>query len=566
MSENTTFSSSTGLADALFDLSAQGIFSADAAGIITKVNAAFCELTGHQRNEFDGCSYHELLKQLQFEGASSEVAGSLEKSGIWKGTVRHRKRNGELLFSHFIFQKFASGQGNREGIVCIISSVADSTGNQESATSSAYYDILTHLPNRSLFMENCNHVIFDAQRNDTPAAIILVDIDRFQYINKTYGYSAGDKVITQVGKRIRAAIRKSDFVARIGDDQFTIATSQVDDVGALRTIAAKIIHLFKEPVVFNGDKVFISVSIGITTYPEDGLTAEALLKNADLAIREAKKQNHTSCIFYSKTIANQAEEKVRLENELHEALTKNELQLYYQPLIDAGSNTIYSFEALLRWIHGSKGIISPMTFIPIAEESGLIIPIGEWIIAEACRIIKQLEQKYKSNLKVSINISAIQFRNESFFVRAQEIIRQAGINPQNLDIELTESIVMKDLDRTAARLSDLKKMGLQILIDDFGTGYSSLSYLRKLPVDVLKIDRSFIQEISTSKEALSVAKSIIALAHNLNMKTVAEGVETTDQLEVLREYECDVVQGFLFSRPVPMDQLDIVIEKLSVRK
>ncbi|HXG57645.1 MAG TPA: EAL domain-containing protein [Thermoanaerobaculia bacterium] len=418
----------------------------------------------------------------------------------------------------------------------------------------AYHDTLTGLANRALFADRLLVALTHAQRHRYKLAVFFLDIDRFKQINDSLGHTVGDRLLRIVSTRIRNTIREEDTVARFGGDEFTILIHIIGKIEDAGKIAQKILDALKVPIVIDDREFVITSSIGISIYPVDGTDGETLIRNADTAMYRAKESGRNTYQFYAATMNHKALEALELENGLRRALEQNELVLYYQPLVDVSSGTVFGLEALLRWKHPHFGLLGPDRFITTAEQSGLIVPIGRWVLHEACRQAKEWQRRGRPML-VAVNLSARQFQEPDLARQVREALEAAGLQPHFLELEITEGNAMQDVEKAIQTLRQLKGLGVRIAIDDFGTGYSCLNYLKQFPIDTLKLDQSFVRDITAPEDA-QIALGVIALAHSLKLKVIAEGVETLGQLTFLREHACDRLQGYLFSRPMPAENFE----------
>ena len=416
----------------------------------------------------------------------------------------------------------------------------------------ATHDVLTGLPNRVLLDDRISQALTHAHRDNTSFAVMLCDLDRFKLVNDSLGHGAGDHLLQQVARRLTEVIRDVDTVARLGGDEFVIVLSPGTTREDAAEVAQRIIEAMQPVVEIAGITIHTSPSIGIAFYPEDGATVEALVAHADAAMFAAKHRGRNNVQCYASGMEAGTHDKVRLESDLHVALARGEFELYYQPKVDTMSGTFYSAEALIRWRHPERGLVSPAAFIPLAEESGLIGPIGEWVLREACRQGRAWQLAGLPSLRIAVNVAAAQFRSGNLVETIRRALADAQFEPRLLEVELTESAVMSDPEESIKTLEKLSEMGVLVSVDDFGTGYSSMSYLRRFPIDHLKIDRSFLSEITARSDDASIVGAIVSLAHNLRLKVIAEGVETTAQLDLLKTLGCDQYQGYQFSPPVPV--------------
>ncbi len=420
----------------------------------------------------------------------------------------------------------------------------------------ASFDTLTRLPNRALFQDRLNHAITHCRREQTRVALLFLDLDHFKNINDSLGHSIGDKLLVEVATRLTASVREQDTVARLGGDEFTVILegfSQIDDPA---TVAEKIINSLSRPYILEGHDINISPSIGISLFPEDADDPEILLRNADTAMYHAKDSGRNNYQFYSTELNQAATDRLVLETSLRAALYNEEFVLHYQPQIDVRTERIVAVEALLRWQHPEKGLIPPDRFIPLLEETGLIIPVGDWVIREACRQTRAWRDQGYPPIQMAVNLSGRQFQGKQLADTISGILADAGLQAEDLELEITETVLMQDTDTTITTLNALNELGMRLSIDDFGTGYSSLAYLKRFPVHTLKIDRSFIRDIVVSADDTAITEAVIAMSHRLNLEVVAEGVETPEQMAFLKRHHCDKLQGYLISRPLPAAAMD----------
>lgn len=414
----------------------------------------------------------------------------------------------------------------------------------------AYYDYLTDLPNRRFSTIYTEKVIKEATFNNQKVAVMYLDLDRFKNINDSLGHNTGDQLLKIVAKRLEETVSNKGFVGRLGGDEFTIILPGIEDANEPKRLAEKVIRVFTEPFIVDDYDLFITSSIGVSIYPEDGKIGDDLFMNADVAMFRAKEQGRNKFQFYSSVMNSTLIDKLKIESDLRGALNQNQLFLTYQPKISIETNEIVGMEALIRWMHPELGIVAPNDFIPIAEETGLIISIGEWVLKTACAQNKLWQDQGMPNLKIAVNISARQFQHDDITKLVSRVLKETGLEPKWLELEITESTAMSYANETIKTLNELKQIGISISIDDFGTGYSSLSYLKLFPINSLKIDRSFIKDIEKGTGDLAIVKSVITLGHALNFEVVAEGVENLQQLEILQQENCDVSQGYYYSPPI----------------
>jgi len=451
-------------------------------------------------------------------------------------------------------------------VIALIRDVTERKVAEEQIAFLAYHDSLTALPNSRLFKDRLEHAISQAERGNKILAIMFLDLDRFKLINDTMGHSAGDELLKITSQRLIEAVRKTDSIAlnangnassiaRFGGDEFTILLDDVENIQAIIRIAERIVENVSQPLMLERQEVHISTSIGIAIYPDDGKQADVILKHADSAMYHAKAQGRNNFQFFTEEMNKSSIELLSLENNLHKALVQNELCLYYQPQVSVVTGQLVGMEALIRWQHPERGFVSPGVFIPLAEETGMIMQIGEWVFREACsQGVNWLNAGYKLE-KISVNLSARQLKDEGLPVLIALILEETGMPADKLCIELTETALILEPDVALARLTKIKELGVSLSLDDFGTGYSSLSYLKRFPIDTLKIDQAFIRDVKVDHEDAALVKAIIAMAHGLGMEVIAEGVEIQEQLEFLGANACDTIQGYLFSRPLPAKEM-----------
>ena len=430
----------------------------------------------------------------------------------------------------------------------------------------AYFDALTSLPNRTLFLDRLGQALHSAQRQNRPLAVLFLDLDDFKKINDSLGHRVGDRLLQIVAERLRGSVRQSDTLARTGGDEYAVFLSSAVEMREVLTAVAHLQEALASPFSLDGREVFIGASVGIAVFPEDGRTAEALYKNAELAMHDSKKNGGGSCRFYSREMDRRASERLQMEVDLRKALRESELFLQYQPQIDARNGRVTGAEALVRWRHPEQGIVSPGRFIPPAEETGLIVPMGEWILRQACRQARLWQEEGLGALRLGVNLSPAQFRRTDIPALVRKIVRETGFDPRSLELELTEGILLQKDKRVRDCLLELKGMGISLAIDDFGTGYSSLSYLKHFPIDRIKVAQEFVREIPQSAEHVEIVRAVAAMARSLNLEIIAEGVETQEQLGLLSEMGIRDIQGFYFARPLDSPDLATFVREFSASR
>lgn len=549
------------LADKIFEYSSEGVLITDIKGIILNVNKAFSQVTGYQRDEVVGKTPAILNSRRQGKAFYDGMWHALASVGHWEGEIWNRRKDGEIYLEWLSICAVKNHQGETTNYVAIFSDITVARENEQRLEHLAFYDPLTNLPNRVLFQDRLQQVISRAARNQEMAAIMFLDLDRFKSINDTLGHKAGDELLIEVGERLSGCVRGSDTVARLGGDEFTVIIPDVTDVHHVSAVAQKIIEVVAMPFTLEGQEVFVTTSIGISIYPMGGKTVEALTKSADIAMYHAKSQGRNNFQFFRDAAHADTSALFALENHLRRALERNELEVHYQPQVDIETGRITGMEALLRWHHPKQGDIPPSKFIPLAEETGLIHSIGEWVLRQACAQNKAWQDAGYPPMRIAVNLSVRQLKQKNLAEKVAEILDDTGLDPNWLELELTESVVMQNAEEAVGLLNQLKSIGVWLSIDDFGTGYSSLSYLKRFPIDTVKIDKSFIHDVDTNEDDAAISQAIIALANSLRLKVIAEGVENNEQLHFLREHQCCDAQGYFFSRPLPPGAITALMDK-----
>ncbi|HEY8158089.1 MAG TPA: EAL domain-containing protein [Methylobacter sp.] len=539
----------------VFENSSEAIFITDPQGTILEVNAAFCSMSGYERSEIIGRNPRVFKSKLHDQPFYKRMWQSLLDEGGWKGEIWDRRKNGELCPMLLSINAVTDQRGQLTHYVAISTDISYQKQTEQELKQLAYYDVLTNLPNRSLFKERFEHEISLAQRSNKRIALFFLDLDHFKDVNDTMGHWAGDCLLQIIAARIQSCLRATDTVARMGGDEFTIILPGLSGITDATELARKLVEAVIKPVQIKDHIVFVGVSIGIAVFPDDGNDFYTLTKHADTAMYASKAKGRGMFHYFEAGMNEAAHQRLLLENALRLALEQEEFQLYYQPKADSSLSCITGAEALVRWKRPGFGIIPPDRFIAIAEETALIIPLGTWILKTACLQANVWGNKL-AGFRLAINLSPRQLLAEDFIAILDSVLAETGTNPEWIELEVTESLIMHDIEKATERLHQIRKRGIHVAMDDFGTGYSSLSYLQKLPIQSLKIDRSFIKAYindPASSEAAFI-KTIVSLGQVLNMRVVAEGVETESQLTLLQSYGCHEIQGYYLSPPLPADE------------
>lgn len=544
----------------VFNNTSEGIVITNPQGTIIDVNEAYCEITGYSRNEMLGEKPSKIKSDKHDKEFYKQMWSSLLDDGYWVGEIWDRRKNGEVFPKWLNINAVNDEEGKLSHYVGIFSDISSLKNIESELEYMAYHDHLTGLPNRLLFMDRVENEIKHCHRNGFQCAILFLDIDRFKLINDSLGHSAGDALLIEVSKRIKANLRENDTVARMGGDEFTILLSNIGGSDAAAVVAKNIMKQIMLPFTLHGEELRLGSSIGISLYPDDGTNFSTLTRHADAAMYEAKDAGRGQYRFFSNEMDSSVHEHLSLERDLRRALENGEFYLVFQPQVNVHDNRVVHCEALTRWKHPERGLVPPDKFIPIAETTGLISEIGDWIIHESCRIISHWRDTLTTLPTVSINLSAQQFRQESLVDKILAILADYNVDATAVEFEITETAAMENAESTMERLSRLTEKGFSIAIDDFGTGYSSLSYLKRFPVNKLKLDRSFVMDIQTDPNDAAISSAIIQMANSLGLEIVAEGVETVEQRDFLAAKGCSIMQGYLYSKPLESsDFLDYLI-------
>jgi diguanylate cyclase (GGDEF)-like protein/PAS domain S-box-containing protein len=542
-------------AQVTLDSIGDAVLSTDLEGKVTYLNVVAEKITGWTREEAAGKDIDEVF--VIVDASTREPCVNPLRAAIKKNRTVQLTPNCILIRrdgAEFAIEDSAAPihdqHGLATGAVIVFHDVSVARAMGAEMSHMAQHDTLTNLPNRTLLQDRLTQAISTASRNDFRIAVLFLDLDGFKHINDSLSHATGDRLLQLVAKRLLAAVRTSDTVCRLGGDEFVILLSEVAHAGDAGVKAGKILNALGAPFEMEQNTLRITGSIGVSTYPEDGRSAELLIRNADLAMYQAKEKGRSNYQFFEKGMNVRAVERQSIEGDLRFALERNEFVMHYQPKIDLTTGEITGVEALIRWQHPGRGLVGPLQFISIAEDCGLVLPIGRWVLRESCRQAKAWQDAGLPAIEMAVNVSSVEFRNDEFLESIGTILKETGLEPRYLELELTESVLMQHAEFSVPVLQKLKAMGVRLAIDDFGTGYSSLSYLRQFPIDTLKVDQSFIHEINAETDEATIISAVINMGCHLKHRVIAEGVETAEQLAFLRAHGCDEGQGYYFGRPM----------------
>lgn len=554
------------LSDLIIQNMAEMVMVTDENFRIKSANPAFCYAMGYQQNELIGRNPSLFNSKKQTQQFYDNARDHLIKFGHWQGEMYQTTRTGTDLLQWVELISIKDNKNNDQNYIMVGTDITDKKRSEEELRKIANYDVLTALPNRILFQDRLNHAILKAARVNSKVALLFIDLDQFKHVNDSLGHVQGDEVLKQAANILSESVRKDDTVSRLGGDEFTVILENINRSIAVVHVCEKIIQAFSQPILIGEKQISITPSIGVSIYPDDADNGLNLLKFSDTAMYVAKEQGRNQFKFYAREMNKNAIRRMEVENKLRNALEKNEFYLVYQPIVLAKDKCIHSFEVLIRWNNPDLGLVNPDEFIPLAEEIGIINKIGEWVLETACSQASIWHQQGYDQLKIAINLSPLQFKNYDLCPKVSQILEQYNFPPQCLTLEITESLVMDNIDMTKSQLEKLQEIGIGIAIDDFGTGYSSLSYLKQFPLNSLKIDRTFIQDIITDPDDASLTLAIIAMSHQLGLSVTAEGVESEEQFDFLQQAQCETIQGFLISKPLTDDKFEEFLSENSFQK
>jgi diguanylate cyclase (GGDEF)-like protein/PAS domain S-box-containing protein len=537
----------------VFESTAEGVMITDLQQRITAVNRAFTSITGYSEAEALGNSPRLIASGRHDSAFYAAMWYSLSASGNWQGEVWNKRKNGEIYPEWLTISAVRDSDQEITHFVGVFADISSLKHAQASLDHQAHHDPLTGLANRTLFEARLHTAIDAAQSEHRAGALLFIDLDRFKHINDSLGHPVGDQLLKSIAERLLTHLRAIDTLARLGGDEFIILLPGQAQASEAEAVANHLLECFSHPFKVDQQELFISASIGICRYPDDGEDVATLVKNADAAMYRSKARGRNRVEHYTRDLTFQATERMALERELRRAIEQEQLQLYYQPKRSLIDNSLIGAEALLRWYHPLLGEISPDRFIPLAEETGLIIALGDWVLRESCRQMQQWQAQQRPFGVLSVNLTGVQLRQPHLLIRIASLLEEHNLTPACLQLEITESFIMNQAEEALVLLHQIKNLGIQLAIDDFGTGYSSLSYLKRLPVDTLKIDQSFVRGLPTDSNDIAIVRAILALGRSMQLTVIAEGVETRAQELFLAQEGCEQIQGFVVSRALPAD-------------
>ncbi|KDN99241.2 MULTISPECIES: phosphodiesterase DibA [Pseudomonas] len=543
------------MAAAVFDSTLEGVLVTDRDGLIVHVNRAFMQITGYDKDEVLGQRPSKFKSGRHVAAFYQQIYATLAQKGEWSGEIWNRRKSGEVYPQWQTICAIRDDSGELSHYVAVFSDISAIKHSERELAYLAHHDPLTDLPNRLLFNDRTAQALAAAQTNKRGCALLLLDLDHFQSINDSLGHNIGDQLLKVVGERLRSLLGNGVTLARLGGDEFAVLAENCSQVGQAAALAQSIIDGMKAPFEVDSQRLFISVSIGISLFPSDALSAEQLLRNADSALFKAKSSGRAGYALYTEELTAHAQQRVETAGELRRALEQEELRVYYQPVHDLCSGKMIGVEALVRWQHPQRGLVPPGEFIPIAERTGLIADIDTWVLRQACLQRVQWQAEGRALEFVAVNISSRLFGHRDLYQQVAQVLHDTALDPALLELEVTESAVMDDPEVALEQLHRLRELGLRLAIDDFGTGYSSLLRLKRLPVQKLKIDQGFVAGLPCDEDDVAIVRVIIALARSMGMLVHAEGIEQAEQARFLLEQQCQLGQGYWFGRPVPAQQL-----------
>jgi diguanylate cyclase (GGDEF)-like protein/PAS domain S-box-containing protein len=550
------------LAASVYETSSEAMMVMNADRLIIAINPAFTEITGYSEEEAIGKNSNILRSEEHDQALYDEMWEQADTAGKWQGESWDKRKNGEIYPKWLTINTIFDDSSAVQHYVALFTDITERKLAEQTIWQQANYDRLTGLPNRQMFHDRMDQEIKKSHRAGLPLALIFLDLDRFKEVNDTLGHDMGDVLLKEAAYRLTSCVRETDTVARLGGDEFTIILGELDDTRNVERVTQDILRKLSAPFQLGNDMAYISASIGITLYPEDASTTDVLLKNADQAMYAAKNKGRNRYHYFTQSMQKTAQSRMRIANDLRDALAAKQFRVYYQPIVDLETGNIHKAEALIRWEHPKHGLIGPVQFISVAEETGLIMDIGEWVFHQAAEQVGLWRKLHHAEFQISVNKSPVQFHNQGKNHASWTIyLDTLGLPGQAIVVEITEGLLLDTGVHVIDRLQEFRDGGIQVSLDDFGTGYSSLSYLNKFDIDFLKIDQSFVRNLASGSSNMALCEAIIVMAHKLGMKVIAEGIETKQQCDLLTAAGCDYGQGYLFSEPVPAEQFEQLLIK-----